>query len=546
MSDRPAFGPVRRIYIGMLAIVSLCILSYPIFLFEYYDYYHAWVSAHFAVMARAFLDHGILTLGGVPIQNVGTLTEEPDVYLHWPPLFPIVLSQVFAVFGATTRVLHTLTVLLQLGIATLLFFAARRLFSPLAGIMAALAFVNLPIIARYGHIGSQLHLAMLFLMLSLYCIYRHVGDADQRSAETAHGQYPVFAILGTASFAAAVWSSWEPLLALPGLALAALATRDSRLWQTSVFYGTAAVFALASLIWLYGSRYSFFFHAIKYRLYAYADIKGFEPAGAMRVHDIVLGRGTFEVSALEAVVQFFSRLNMLGWVGIAAIIAAFVIITVRRRERMFQRALVIMLPLLSMWLAAAVVMPIHYYMHEYQLLLAAPLTALALGLSVHALSHYPRPFSKPTGRRVAALMMWIGIPALLLINRAPVDAIQYLRYRPMERESIRMAEIIERETAANAIVMMAGGDMVPIYYSRRHTIRGIFNDDIFFENVGSITDICGECDYYSVILRSQIPRYPSVISRYPIVWSGEWGMLLRVQSADQSDAASILGSVVPR
>lgn len=545
-SDNPAFGPVRRLYIWVLAIASLCVASYPIFLFEYYDYLHAWVSAHFAVMARAFLEHGILTLGGVPIQNAGTLTEEPDAYLHWPPLFPIVLSQVFALFGATTKVLHTFALLIQLGIATLLFFAARRLFSPLAGVMSALAFVNLPIIARYGHIGSQLHLAMLFSVLSFYCLYRHVSDVDQRGDEKARRQFPVFAILGTLSFAAAVWSSWEPLLALPGLALAALVTHGTRLWRASVSYGAAGGLALASLIWLYGSQYPFFFHTIKYRLYAYAGFRGFEPDGAMRVHDIVLGRGLLEISLLDAVLRFVSRLNMLGWAGIAAVIAAFAIITIRRRERTYQQALVIMLPLLSMWLAAAIVMPNHYYIHEYQLVLAAPFTALALGLSVHALSQNPRPFSKPAGRRVAALIIWIGIPAALLINRVPVDAIQYLRYLPMERESIQMAEIIERETADNAIIMMAGGDMVPIYYSNRHTVKGINNDRTFFEYIDSIMEICADCDYYSAVLHSQIGGYTSVIARYPIVWSGEWGMLVKVHSADQADAGSAMGSAEPR
>src|SRR2546426_5404598 len=45
----------------------------------------AWVSAHFSTMARSFVEHGIVALGGVPIQNNSPLGLEPDAYIHWPP-----------------------------------------------------------------------------------------------------------------------------------------------------------------------------------------------------------------------------------------------------------------------------------------------------------------------------------------------------------------------------------------------------------------------------------------------------------------------------
>src|SRR5687767_12460629 len=70
--------------------VLLTISAHLIMLPRPFDYHHDWVSAHFSTMARSFAEHGVIALRGVPIQNNPPLGLEPDVYLHWPPLFPIV------------------------------------------------------------------------------------------------------------------------------------------------------------------------------------------------------------------------------------------------------------------------------------------------------------------------------------------------------------------------------------------------------------------------------------------------------------------------
>src|SRR5262245_53730565 len=66
---------------------------------EPFDYIHTQNSSHYSLEARSFAKHGVIALGGVPIRNNPPLGLKPDIYTHWPPLFPIVLSVVFRLFG---------------------------------------------------------------------------------------------------------------------------------------------------------------------------------------------------------------------------------------------------------------------------------------------------------------------------------------------------------------------------------------------------------------------------------------------------------------
>src|SRR5436190_21735478 len=58
-----------------------------------------WMSADSSVIAQSFVHNGVLALGGVPINNNPPLGLQPDAYIHWPPLFQILLSVAFRAFG---------------------------------------------------------------------------------------------------------------------------------------------------------------------------------------------------------------------------------------------------------------------------------------------------------------------------------------------------------------------------------------------------------------------------------------------------------------
>src|SRR5689334_22765726 len=76
-----------------------------------FDYEHAWISAHFATSARAFASEGVLPLHGVPIVNNPPFERPPLAYLHWPPLYSMMLAWVFEGFGGSETAGHALMLL---------------------------------------------------------------------------------------------------------------------------------------------------------------------------------------------------------------------------------------------------------------------------------------------------------------------------------------------------------------------------------------------------------------------------------------------------
>ena len=176
---RPWFALATAI-ICICIVTSVAAMPFIAVVIDGYDYQGAWVSSYFAVMARSFQEHGVLALGGVPIQNNPPLTALPDAYLNWPPLYPIFLSIVFSVFGESEVVHHLVAVSINLGIAALVFAFVRRQAGSLAGAMAVLAFLSAPLVARYGHVGLHLHLAILLCLAGLYCFVLASEDPNSQ------------------------------------------------------------------------------------------------------------------------------------------------------------------------------------------------------------------------------------------------------------------------------------------------------------------------------------------------------------------------------
>ena len=85
-------------WVGIAALLTLVYwlgeLNYPFPLEP-----HAWASAHMAVLARSFAELGVVHLHGVPLQNNLPAGAQLDTYGHWPPLYPMLLSVAFRIFG---------------------------------------------------------------------------------------------------------------------------------------------------------------------------------------------------------------------------------------------------------------------------------------------------------------------------------------------------------------------------------------------------------------------------------------------------------------
>lgn len=132
---------------GCLAVIVLAVIAVRLYA---YNYRHAWVSSHFAVMARTFNEIGLFNLGLAPVQNNVPLTNSPDAYLHWPPLYPILLALLFRAFGEGVVVQHLSSVAVNAASAALIWRSLASQSDKTAAGLAALAFLGAPIMFKFG------------------------------------------------------------------------------------------------------------------------------------------------------------------------------------------------------------------------------------------------------------------------------------------------------------------------------------------------------------------------------------------------------------
>ena len=204
---------LSRAAILCLALTSLVILFDSMSaLPQRFDYAHGWVSAHFATSARTFAEHGVFALHAIPIVNNPPFGVAPEAYIHWPPLFSIALAWLYAAFGESETTSHGPMLFVNFVNAALLAVLAKKLWGSAAAIVAALAWLSMPVVVTYAHLIWNLPLALSFLLLALIAFQQ----ATAGSALTSR-----WAIAGCIAMSMAVGTSWEPIMACPGLLAAA-------------------------------------------------------------------------------------------------------------------------------------------------------------------------------------------------------------------------------------------------------------------------------------------------------------------------------------
>jgi hypothetical protein len=110
---------------------------------------HAWGSAHFATIARTYAEQGFMALKGLPIGNNPPLGREPDAYIHWPPLFSMVLSMVFRVFGISEAVARGFMLFIGAGVVIATGWLAKLCYGPRAGVAAIFSILTVPVFCAY-------------------------------------------------------------------------------------------------------------------------------------------------------------------------------------------------------------------------------------------------------------------------------------------------------------------------------------------------------------------------------------------------------------
>ncbi len=465
-----------------------------------------WSSAQQATMARSFAQQGVVHLRGVPVQNNPPAGLEPDLYLHWPPLFPILLSFVVRALGES----EVVTRLLMFGIAALtacvLYALVKSCCGRPAGLFAVATYIALPVTIVFVEIEGRPKLAILFWLLALLAFLRATQTARLRKLP---------ATLGAGALLLGVLCSWEPVLLCPGLLLISILQRNRTRSQLSLLYTGVAAFAFFGVIawYLYQAPAlaQDFWHTVSYR-----SGLGYGTLAEGGVHTIVdrLYYATVPTPTLPALLLRYLRwLTMLGTVPVLAL--AVVLVGGLRDWRQCKQTdlAVLFFGLLSVWILWFALVPNHAAIHSFQMMIAAPAAAAATGLALGKVLSRAEDRSRVTLRRWAAA----GIALVVLLATAAYYA------RPVVLDQtpdplVAFAAEIARSTPAGTVVMTTEPGMVPVYYSRRHLIRYVINDQLVDQVAMRAPRLFSTAPLYLAIHPQEAKDFSMTLERYPVVW----------------------------
>ena len=516
----------------LLAAVLLTIAGHPALWRHPFVYPHAWTSAHFATLARSFAEHGVVALGGVPIQNNAPLGIDPDASLHWPPLFPIVLSLGFQLFGEAEAVAHGLMLAVLMANAVVLYALVKACAGREAGLFAAFAFLVLPVTAKYGHLVIPEHPAILGTLLALLAFIKATGEAPLSR---------VWATFGAMSLMFATWTAWEPLLASPGVLIAAMWNRSRAQVRLALFYLCAGAGAFVIVIGIYVLQRPDLWTDLWRTIVFRTGVSDFQPTRS-HVHTIVNDAlySRFSMPSWRIVLHtLVSRLELIGQAGTVAIGTTLVIAWVRRGKSDDRGSARLMFGgLLAMWGLWFALMLNHAYIHDMIMLLAAPAAAAALGLCGKLLIDLSDGAREASTRRAVRWGALVVLPAVLLLT-LPITIVE--RFLGVKRgdPDVSFARAINEATDPGAVIMVRTPSMVPLYYSKRHLLRGVLGDHVVdsVENRMS-EEFPGAQAYLALRPLRDIEDFPNALQRLRLVKQSRDLILLAVGERNPGSAAA--------
>lgn len=482
------------------------------------------VCAQSCTIARSYVRHGIVELGGVPHQNNPPMGSQPDVYIHWPPLFWTVLGVLFGTFGESEGVAHALMLLILLANAAVLYALMANACGRRAASIAVLAMLSMPVIFKYSHLVLHLHLALLATLTSLLCFLKATTSTDRRWGWTLGGVLAV---------AVAVLTSWEPILAYVGLLGAALWRRRGKEIRLAGGYVLVAFLSVAGVFVLYfhdrGDLLSQMWNTIAYRT---ASSEFTADAGLIHSMVYTSQRGAEHASVTQLLMRYAERISVIGLLPFLAILclAGGKVISGRRKES--TPLFPIFGALLTMWFLWYVGMRNHCFYHEYQILLAVAPLSVATGIVGARLLGLAETVTTEGLRRALRALLLFVLPCLLIQGLLAAAVVESLggEDRPYEAALVAYGRDVEKHTEPDAIVLTPIDNMLPVYYSRRHIVRGVINDQTVARAVQQAREVFPGSPIYLAILpwQEQVARFPGALRTYPRVSVSRHAIVMRI------------------
>jgi len=500
-----AIDPVVKWILPIVA--GLLIILLALRLTDFY-YKYAWASAHFATIARSFATHGIIGLRGIPIENFDPVTAEPDNYLHWPPFFFYALSLVLDLFPSSIRAMHLFMAAIALATAFVMWKVASIFFKPRAAIVCTSAFLLMPATLRYGLVLLPVNLAVLEVSATLLFMLRYLQSTDKGRERTRN--------LGLSAFALymACVTSWEAFLVPPGLLLAYAFDRRPAVLKTFFCWTFAAMAAGASIFTLYSLSDPTFFRDLWSTFTFRAGLTQYLPL-VERVHPVEGTAGT--VSGFNALSPYVFAAAYIArtqeFAGSLGILGIFVLLLKAfgpARSPPNKLFALLMLPLCTFWLGWAIIMQQHYVVHEYQMVLATPILAIAIAGLYSLLEKSPNPSQESWLRANLLLLANLVLPFALLLSGV-LAAWTTIAGENDPKLMANLGRRIQSEVPAGAVVITNESSMVTTYYAERHVLRGMIDMTYLENHLTSIRGLCPSCPLYFALQRESEYKFSDAL-----------------------------------
>jgi 4-amino-4-deoxy-L-arabinose transferase-like glycosyltransferase len=461
-----------------LAIAALALIAlYARLLHTTFDGdYQGWASASCMTMAHSFNQLGALHLHFVPIQNNLPLGSDPDVYLHWPPLFPLLLSFVTRILGDHESSARLFALAITLATACVVIAIARRLYGTRTALLSGFFFLAAK--ATYDGGRAILHqpLAVFFgsATVLLFLLAADIPSTPRHSSTRTR----LFASLGLLATICTVLTAWDPIFIPLGLLVSSIYLRRRDATRLAALYLIANVLTFiavqANYIHAYPALFRNQFATIAYR----AGLK-FDVYSSLRLHTIVDSVhyssahfsfiGTYS-HILRWIYESFSNFYLLA----PFLFLAFWLQSDRRQNA---TAVYIMGGLGLPWLLFFAAMRNYVSLHSFALVLGAPFLAIASGYVLDLIwDRLHAATLADNSRRHMLRVMLIILPLITLYPLFMAVRNANIPFQPPQFQDL--SAIIQNNTPPNAVILATAESAVPIYYSDRHVVRGIATPEL--------------------------------------------------------------------
>ena len=186
---------------------------------------HDWNGVRYGNIARNYFKYGLINLKFAQVENSGPINgHQIEYFTHYPPLFPILISLSYKIFGISEWSTRLVPLLASSGSILLIFLIGTKLWDFKTGFLAALLSLVIPINLYFGKTPVHEPVLVFFILLS-FLAYLYLKSSDKI-------QFKVWFIL---ALIAAHLTTWAGFFLTPAITILTIFKRDNYL-KGSIFF----------------------------------------------------------------------------------------------------------------------------------------------------------------------------------------------------------------------------------------------------------------------------------------------------------------------